>query len=73
MNSLWVLQVMDYGFPQFTEAKILSEFIKTDAYKMEVSLPPCHLPACPSERLAMAASKAPMPMPQWSATLACRL
>ena len=32
------LQVMDYGFPQFTEAKILSEYIKTDAYKMEVSL-----------------------------------
>ena len=29
---------MDYGFPQFTEAKILSEYIKTDAYKMEVSL-----------------------------------
>lgn len=32
-----VLQVMDFGYPQFTEAKILSEFIKTDAYKMEVS------------------------------------
>lgn len=31
------LQVMDYGYPQFTEAKILSEFIKTDAYKMEVA------------------------------------
>ena len=31
-----VLQVMDFGYPQFTEAKILSEFIKTDAYKMEV-------------------------------------
>ena len=30
------MQVMDYGYPQFTEAKILSEFIKTDAYKMEV-------------------------------------
>ena len=27
---------MDFGYPQFTEAKILSEFIKTDAYKMEV-------------------------------------
>ena len=30
------MQVMDFGYPQFTEAKILSEFIKTDAYKMEV-------------------------------------
>lgn len=28
---------MDFGYPQFTEAKILSEYIKTDAYKMEVS------------------------------------
>ena len=28
-------QVMDYGYPQFTEAQILSEFIKTDAYAME--------------------------------------
>lgn len=27
---------MDFGYPQYTEAKILSEFIKTDAYKMEV-------------------------------------
>jgi hypothetical protein len=27
---------MDYGYPQFTEAKILSEYIKTDAYAMEV-------------------------------------
>jgi len=32
------LQVMDFGYPQFTEAKILSEFIKTDAHKMEVGL-----------------------------------
>jgi len=30
------LQVMDYGYPQFTEAQILQEFIKTDSYKMEV-------------------------------------
>ena len=37
---------MDYGFPQFTEAKILSEYIKTDAYKMEVS--PGALP-CPQK------------------------
>lgn len=29
-------QVMDFGWVQFTEAKILAEFIKTDAYKMEV-------------------------------------
>jgi hypothetical protein len=28
---------MDFGYPQFTEAKILSEFIKTDAHKMEVT------------------------------------
>ena len=28
---------MDFGYPQFTEAKILSEYIKTDAHKMEVS------------------------------------
>lgn len=30
-------QVMDYGYPQFTEAQILQEFIKTDSYRMEVS------------------------------------
>ena len=29
--------MMDFGFPQFTEATILSEFIKTDAYRMEVT------------------------------------
>ncbi|KAK6249570.1 hypothetical protein SCA6_003575 [Theobroma cacao] len=29
-------EMMDFGFPQYTEAKILSEFIKTDAYRMEV-------------------------------------
>jgi AP-1 complex subunit mu len=33
-------EVMDFGYPQFTEAKILSEFIKTDAYKMEVQARP---------------------------------
>ncbi|KAL6756488.1 Mu1-adaptin [Haematococcus lacustris] len=33
-------EVMDYGFPQFTEAKILNEFIKTDAYKMETAVRP---------------------------------
>lgn len=32
--------MMDYGYPQFTEAKILSEFIKTDAYGMEVTQRP---------------------------------
>ena len=31
---------MDFGYPQYTEAKILSEFIKTDAYKMEVNQRP---------------------------------
>jgi AP-1 complex subunit mu len=31
-------EVMDYGFPQFTEAQILSEFIKTDAHRMEVAV-----------------------------------
>uniref|UniRef100_A0A7S0R0U6 MHD domain-containing protein n=1 Tax=Pyramimonas obovata TaxID=1411642 RepID=A0A7S0R0U6_9CHLO len=30
-------EVMDFGNPQFTEAQILSEFIKTDAHQMEVS------------------------------------
>ena len=30
---------MDYGWPQFTEARILSEFIKTDAHKMELFAP----------------------------------
>ena len=29
---------MDFGHPQFTEAKILSEYIKTDAYRMAVRL-----------------------------------
>eukprot|EP00894_Picocystis_sp_ML_P002167 jgi/Pico_ML_1/52684/g3357.t1 len=33
-------EVMDFGYPQYTEAKILSEFIKTDAYKMEVAVKP---------------------------------
>lgn len=33
-------EVMDYGFPQFTEARILSEFIKTDAHRMEVQVKP---------------------------------
>ncbi|KAG2438519.1 hypothetical protein HXX76_005070 [Chlamydomonas incerta] len=33
-------EVMDFGYPQFTEAKILSEYIKTDAYKMEVAVKP---------------------------------
>ena len=34
--ALLPAQVMDHGYPQFTEAKILSEYIKTDAHKMEV-------------------------------------
>lgn len=33
-------EMMDFGFPQYTEAKILSEFIKTDAYMMEVMQKP---------------------------------
>ena len=33
-------EVCDFGYPQFTEAKILSEYIKTDAYKMEVAVKP---------------------------------
>ncbi|KNA23466.1 hypothetical protein SOVF_024590 [Spinacia oleracea] len=34
-------EMMDFGYPQYTEAMILSEFIKTNAYKMEaVHRPP---------------------------------
>ncbi|KAF9673431.1 hypothetical protein SADUNF_Sadunf10G0023800 [Salix dunnii] len=33
-------EMMDFGYPQYTEAKILSEFIKTDAYRMETSQRP---------------------------------
>ncbi|KAL2935890.1 AP-1 complex subunit mu-2 [Bienertia sinuspersici] len=34
-------EMMDFGYPQYTEATILSEFIKTNAYKMEaVQRPP---------------------------------
>jgi AP-1 complex subunit mu len=33
-------EIMDFGYPQYTEAKILSEFIKTDAYRMEVNQRP---------------------------------
>jgi len=32
-------EMMDFGHPQYTEAKILSEFVKTDAYRMEVTQP----------------------------------
>ncbi|KAG6759009.1 hypothetical protein POTOM_035473 [Populus tomentosa] len=32
--------MMDFGYPQYTEAKILSEFIKTNAYRMETSQRP---------------------------------
>ena len=35
-----IAQVMDFGYPQFTEANILSEFIKTDAHKMEIQARP---------------------------------
>jgi len=30
-------EIMDHGYPQTTETKILKEFIKTDAYKMKVN------------------------------------
>ncbi|KAK9714682.1 hypothetical protein RND81_06G111900 [Saponaria officinalis] len=33
-------EIMDFGYPQFLEANILSEFIKTDAYRMEVTQRP---------------------------------
>ena len=33
-------EIMDFGYPQFTEAKILTEYIKTDAYRMEVTQKP---------------------------------
>ena len=33
-------EMMDFGYLQYTEAKILSEFIKTDAYKMEITQRP---------------------------------
>ncbi|KAM3374617.1 AP-1 complex subunit mu-2 isoform X2 [Capsicum galapagoense] len=33
-------EMMDFGYPQYTEAKILSEFIKTDAYRLEVNQHP---------------------------------
>ncbi|KAH0942949.1 hypothetical protein HID58_002586 [Brassica napus] len=35
-----VIDMMDFGYPQYTEARILSEFIKTDAYRMEVTQRP---------------------------------
>ena len=56
------MQVMDYGFPQFTEAKILSEYIKTDAYKMEVPLlllSQCSLNGCLAEH-KMCCSERPL-------------
>lgn len=32
-------EIMDFGYPQFTEAKILGEFIKTDSFRLELSTP----------------------------------
>ena len=29
-------EVMDFGYPQFTEAQILKDFIKTDAHRLEL-------------------------------------
>lgn len=31
---------MDFGYPQFTEAAILQEYIKTDAHKLEGMVKP---------------------------------
>ncbi|WOG95342.1 hypothetical protein DCAR_0414657 [Daucus carota subsp. sativus] len=33
-------EMMDFGYPQYTEANILGEFIKTDAYRMELTQRP---------------------------------
>jgi AP-1 complex subunit mu len=33
-------EVMDFGYPQFTEANILSEFIKTNAHRLAVQARP---------------------------------
>ena len=55
---------MDYGFPQFTEAKILSEYIKTDAYKMEVSLA-----ALPGLQKPVLPALSPLSVHQWELVL----
>nr|KAJ0218974.1 hypothetical protein LSAT_V11C300123940 [Lactuca sativa] len=39
-NNNFCFFSLDFGYPQFTEAKILSEFRKTDVYRMEVSQRP---------------------------------
>uniref|UniRef100_A0A0D3CU96 Uncharacterized protein n=1 Tax=Brassica oleracea var. oleracea TaxID=109376 RepID=A0A0D3CU96_BRAOL len=33
-------EMTDFGYPQYMEARILKEFIKTDAYRMEVTQRP---------------------------------
>ncbi|WZZ67886.1 hypothetical protein YC2023_079256 [Brassica napus] len=33
-------EMTDFGYPQYMEARILNEFIKTDAYRMEVTQRP---------------------------------
>lgn len=33
-------EMMDFGYPQYSEANILSEFIKVDAYRLEVTQRP---------------------------------
>lgn len=33
-------EIMDFGYPQYTEENILSEFIKMDVYRMEVTQGP---------------------------------
>ena len=44
LSKIWQYELldemMDFGYPQFTEATILSEFIKTDAYRLEVTQRP---------------------------------
>ncbi|CAI6002033.1 unnamed protein product [Closterium sp. NIES-65] len=44
-------EIMDFGYPQFTEAKILSEFIKTDSYRLELSTPKPNIAAVTKRRV----------------------
>ncbi|KAH0875056.1 hypothetical protein HID58_072418 [Brassica napus] len=42
LNIIYALldEMTDFGYPQYMEARILNEFIKTDAYRMEVTQRP---------------------------------
>ncbi|CAN6854997.1 unnamed protein product [Brassica oleracea var. botrytis] len=42
LNIIYALldEMTDFGYPQYMEARILKEFIKTDAYRMEVTQRP---------------------------------